>query len=154
MFDKVYPILEQAIDYPTIKLSELNINIITSLCKYLNINTQIECNSSNYQKIEDLLIDEKYMSENYRGIDKKVVRIFEICKKEQANVFINAIGGTKLYNKDLFAAHNIQLYFIKMLDLKYEQYKNLFIPNLSIIDVMMFNSVDRIQELLNKYELV
>jgi len=33
-------------------------------------------------------------------------------------------------------------------------FKNEFVPNLSILDVMMFNSVEEINEMLGKYELI
>ena len=36
----------------------------------------------------------------------------------------------------------------------YPQFKNEFVPNLSIIDVMMFNSPENIRRLLSSYELV
>ena len=38
---------------------------------------------------------------------------------------------------------------VKYGDIKYQQFKDSFCPWLSIIDVMMFNSVERIQEMLN-----
>ncbi len=37
--------------------------------------------------------------------------------------------------------------------IKYKQFNNEFVPWLSIIDVMMFNSKEQIQEYLNKYTL-
>ena len=36
----------------------------------------------------------------------------------------------------------------------YKQFNNEFQSNLSIIDVMMFNSKEEIKQLLNKYELI
>ena len=39
-------------------------------------------------------------------------------------------------------------------DIHYNQFDNEFIPNLSIIDVLMFNSKEQIQRMLNNYELV
>ena len=59
-----------------------------------------------------------------------------------------------LYNKEDFAKNGIELNFIKMNDIKYKQFNNEFVPNLSIIDVMMFNSPETIIELLNKYTLI
>ncbi|HOA81203.1 MAG TPA: WbqC family protein, partial [Defluviitaleaceae bacterium] len=45
------------------------------------------------------------------------------------------------------------LNFLKTDDIKYQQFGDEFIPNLSIIDVMMFNSREKIQELLEQYTL-
>ena len=41
-----------------------------------------------------------------------------------------------------------------MKEIKYKQFNNDFVPNLSIIDVLMFNDVSRVREFLDAYELV
>ena len=76
-----------------------------------------------------------------------------LCKSENANIYINAIGGKELYCKEVFANENIELKFIKSKEIVYKQFENTFIPWLSIIDVMMFNSKDEIRKMLNEYEL-
>ncbi len=80
--------------------------------------------------------------------------MIHICKLLDATAYINAIGGQSLYNREAFQKNNITLQFIKSLDINYKQFNNRFIPWLSIIDVLMFNSLETIQEMLNKYELV
>ena len=49
---------------------------------------------------------------------------------------------------------NIDLKFIKSENILYQQFKNEFKPWLSIIDVIMFNSVEDTRMLLNKFELI
>ena len=105
--------------------------------EYLNINTDILI-SSNIEKAEAL-----------HGQD----RVIDICKRLNTIQYINAIGGQNLYNKKVFAKNCIQLNFIKMNEIKYKQFNNEFVPNLSIIDVMMFNSPETIREMLDNYEL-
>ena len=46
------------------------------------------------------------------------------------------------------------LNFIQPELIEYKQFKNEFIPYLSIIDIMMFNSKKDIQNMLNIYKLV
>lgn len=41
-----------------------------------------------------------------------------------------------------------------MKDIQYPQFGRKFIPSLSIIDVLMFNSKEKIQGLLDEYELI
>ena len=154
MFNDVFPILEQAIYYPAEKISELDTYTIVTVCNYLKINTIIESDSNKYRAIENLILDPEYISEKYKDIENKTIRIFELCRMEQAETFYNAIGGEQLYSKELFEKYNINLRFVKSSDIKYKQSRNTFIPNLSIIDVLMFNRIDEIQELLTKYELV
>ena len=64
------------------------------------------------------------------------------------------IDHPKLYSKEEFKKNGIDLYFIKMDNIEYKQFSNEFIPNLSIIDVLMHNGKEGTKELLNKYTLV
>lgn len=43
---------------------------------------------------------------------------------------------------------------LKTDDIEYAQFNNEFQQNLSILDVMMFNSVSEIREMLKKYTLI
>lgn len=81
-------------------------------------------------------------------------RVINICRKAGAKKYVNPIGGVKLYDKQFFQEAGIELFFLKSKPLEYKQFNSDFVPGLSIIDVMMFNSVDDIQKMLNQYELV
>ncbi|MCF8333440.1 MAG: WbqC family protein, partial [Bacteroidales bacterium] len=83
----------------------------------------------------------------------KAERLIAICKKNNIRNYINAAGGKELYTKDQFLEHNISLHFIKNHWRKYSQFGDDFIPNLSIIDVMMFNSPEEVRGMMNDYEL-
>lgn len=81
-------------------------------------------------------------------------RIIEICKRLHAKQYINPIGGEKLYSKEKFLNEGIQLSFLKTDDAVYRQYGNEFIGSLSMIDVLMFNTVPEVKVLLKKITLV
>jgi hypothetical protein len=81
-------------------------------------------------------------------------KVLSLCKKQNADIYINSIGGVELYNKETFKQNNIELNFIKSNPIQYTQFNNEFVPWLSIIDVMMFNSRDQIKEYLNNYTLI
>ena len=119
-------------------ISEFNKLSIERINEYLGIETKIEDSSG------------KYNNENLSGQD----RVINICKKENATIYINAIGGTELYDKEKFKNSNINLYFLKPIYISYKQQNNEFIPWLSIIDVMMFNDKNRIRNMLNNYSLI
>jgi hypothetical protein len=80
--------------------------------------------------------------------------IIEICKTLNADIYVNAIGGQELYDKNVFEEEGIQLNFIKTGPLSYTQFNNSFVENLSILDILMFNSKYDIMEMLEKYELI
>lgn len=81
-------------------------------------------------------------------------KVLSLCKAQKADVYINSIGGVELYDKTIFKQNGIELNFIKSNPLKYKQFNDEFVPWLSIIDVMMFNSKEQIQEYLNEYTLI
>ena len=77
-----------------------------------------------------------------------------MCNILKADKYINAIGGQELYNKEIFKENGIELNFLKTELVEYKQFKNDFVPYLSIIDILMFNSKDEIKNMLNSYELM
>jgi hypothetical protein len=81
-------------------------------------------------------------------------KVLAICKERNATQYINSIGGVELYNKEIFKQNNIELNFIKSNLIQYKQFNNEFIPWLSIIDVLMFNSKEEINKYLNEYTLI
>lgn len=137
-FKTVYPVIERSILYDENDLTAYIKYSIEQVKLFLNITTEIIC-SSDIKKDNTLKAQE---------------RIIEINKKLGASVYINAIGGQSLYSKEVFRQNSIELKFIEMRRLEYEQFQSKFVPNLSIIDVLMFNSVEGIKELLNQYTLL
>jgi hypothetical protein len=81
-------------------------------------------------------------------------KVLSLCKEQNADVYINSIGGVELYDKETFKQNNIKLNFIKSNPIQYKQFNNEFVSWLSIIDVMMFNSKEQIKEYLNNYTLI
>jgi len=137
-YDDVFPVIENIITLDEKNLARYLEFSIRRVSEYLSIDTELIV-SSTITKNNDL-----------RGQDKVV----EICKVLGADEYINAIGGQALYSPEDFAAQGIKLKFLKTGEIRYQQFKNEFVPNLSIIDVMMFNSLEEISELMDDYELV
>jgi hypothetical protein len=137
-FEAFYPFVEDILLQEENNLAKFIAYSLQKICNLLSIETTIMI-SSYIEKNNDL-----------KGQDK----IIEICKKVKATNYINAIGGTSLYDDDIFLKNNISLNFIKSTPFIYSQFKNEFIPWLSIIDVMMFNSPKQIKDQLSQYELI
>jgi hypothetical protein len=137
-FVQVFPIIEKIIALEEKNLAKFITYSLIEICNFLSIETTILISSS-IEKNNDL-----------KGQDK----IIEICKKNEANSYINAIGGMKLYDKDVFLKCGISLNFIQSNPIFYSQFKNEFIPWLSIIDVMMFNPPEQIRDFLSQYDLI
>ena len=94
-------------------------------------------------------------SEIYNNAELKgAERILDIAKTERAGIYVNPIGGRELYSQDEFVKNGITLLFLRTKDFSYNQFGNTFVPNLSFIDVLMFNSNSEIRSLLNLYDLI
>ena len=86
------------------------------------------------------------------GLEKSD-KIIEIVKIMKADTYINPIGGTMLYNKAYFRKRGVDLFFLESKEIVYPQFKNQFVPNLSIIDTLMFNSKNQTKRMLRYYSL-
>jgi hypothetical protein len=137
-FLDVYHVIENILNQDEKNLARYLEYSIQKICKYLSIDTELVVSSS--------------VSKNnaLKGQDK----VIEICKVLGADEYYNAIGGQKLYSCIDFDTQNIKLKFLKTGTVEYKQFNNEFIPNLSIIDVMMFNSREEIKFKLEIYDLL
>jgi hypothetical protein len=78
-----------------------------------------------------------------------------MCAAVGARTYANAIGGRELYSKETFRERGIELKFVQSRPFEYAQFGGTFVPWLSIIDVMMFNSLDTIKTCIStNYELI
>lgn len=113
-----------------ISISKFNINLIKRICDYLEIKTQIVLSSNGLTYLP-------------KGEGLK-----DIVGKLKGDIYINAIGGQKLYTKEDFAIQNIDLKFIKMGDVEFDN------PYSSILDLLFKHSKEHIQIQLKKYTLI
>lgn len=111
-----------------------------------------------YQVILDYLdIDTKLILSSHIAKDNTLraeQKVKHICHILDADTYYNAIGGQELYDKEDFAHEGINLQFLKTNVITYQQYKNDFVPNLSILDVLMFNGKEGTKKLLKEYTLI
>lgn len=81
-------------------------------------------------------------------------RVIEICQALGATEYVNPIGGLELYSKAKFAAEDIVLSFLKARATGYPQHGDPHVPFLSIIDVLMFNPLERLPGMLEHFDRV
>jgi len=137
-FEETYPFIEKIILYDEKNLAKYIGNSIQKIARYLDMDTKFIC-------LSDLQGETTLRAQD---------RTIDICKRLNADRYINAIGGQELYDKERFQAEGISLNFLRSEPAAYQQFDNEFEPNLSIIDVMMFNSKDEIKEMLEQYVLI
>lgn len=137
-FNAGFALIEKILNYPERNVAEFLFHSIKAVSQYLEINTKFIKSS----EIEG--------NDNYR----REYRIFDFCKRLGGDTYINAVGGQDLYHFDDFEKHGVTLKFIRPNIRPYKQFHNEFVPGLSILDVIMFNSVDAIKDMLNDFGLI
>ena len=137
-FEEIFALISECLLFRTEFISGLASNSLMLISEYLGFDTIFESSYEKYHHTYDL---------------KKAERLIEICKINHCNHYINPIGGIEIYNKKQFKDKGIKLNFLKTELIPYKQFKNEFIPGLSIIDVLMFNSIHETREMLNNFEL-
>jgi len=129
-FNFVYPIIESILMYEERNLFSFIFNSIKEIKQYLDIKTPLIISSS-------IPINHNLKAGN---------KVIELCKARKATIYINPIGGVELYSKEDFKNDGLELQFLKANNITYPQFKNDFVPFLSIIDVMMFNNKQTVTE--------
>jgi WbqC-like protein family len=138
-FAQTFPLVEEIVRYEDRNLFRFLHHSIVKTCKHLGITTEIRVSS-------DFAIDHDLRSQD---------KVLALCQAADARTYINAIGGMELYSRETFREHGIELKFIQSKLFEYPQFGKEFVPWLSIVDVMMFNSVEAIRgSLVTKYEFV
>lgn len=137
-FNRVFPIIYDVIMEKSGLISNALIKQFRNVCEYLDIKTELIV-SSQLQKDNSLKSQDK---------------IIHICHLLNGTEYINAIGGTDLYNDTAFKNNGLDLFFLKTNFRPYKQFNNEFVQGLSMIDILMFNDVQQIKQMLNDFVLI
>jgi len=137
-FDGVFPLIEEVLGNPERNLAKYLDYGIKRISDYLGLHPKWHTSSA-LQKAKSLHGQE---------------RILAICEELKATHYINPPGGKELYDHENFLRRSMELSFIQAQSVPYRQFGQAFVPNLSIIDVMMFNDREQCAGLLEEYDLV
>lgn len=137
-FKETYELVEEVLSLETKNIVDLNVYGMDLIMKYLEIPFDYQI----FSKM-DLKIDK---------VNDAGEWALNISKAMGADIYINPPGGINIFDRNKFEKSNIKLKFLKVKLEEYSQKKSKFIEGLSIIDVMMFNSKEKINEMLNEYE--
>lgn len=131
-FSEVFPLIEKSVLFEEKNLFQFIYHSIVCVKDFLEIKTPLVISSG-------LNIDHQLKAEK---------KVLALCKASRASTYINPIGGVELYDKQEFKNEGVELQFLKADNIIYKQYQNEFVPFLSIIDVMMFNTKENVKEYL------
>ena len=137
-FEDVFALFERAVMNPDVNLFRFIHFSLQEACRYMNVQTKLVVSS-------DVDIDHSLKAQN---------KVIAICKRLGADTYVNPSGGRELYSRRDFNSAGIELLFLNSKAPAYRQLENEFIPSLSIIDVMMFNSPAALGKMLTEFELI
>ena len=136
-FDKFYPVIYEIIHSDNKLISNLAEFSIKAVADYIGLNT-------NFISSSEVLVEN-----DLRGED----RIIALCKALGVQEYVNLPGGKSLYDRNKFKLKGIGLKFVKPRTFSYKQFNDVFVPQLSIIDILMFNDIDQVAEHIKAYEI-
>lgn len=137
-YEDVMPIILGILNQETTHLVTYLHNGLREISEYLGIT------------VEWVLSSEIDKNNKLTGQDK----IIDICDNLGAKKYINLPGGKQLYDNKRFSEKNIELMFIEPGGIFYKQQNFDFVSNLSIIDIIMFNSCSNIRSFIKEYDIV
>lgn len=138
-FDPTFAMLEQVVRYEDGNLFRFLRHSIVITCAHIGIATEIKVSS-------EIAINHELKSQE---------KVIALCGAVGASTYVNSIGGMELYSKEAFREKGIDLKFIKPKPFEYPQFGAPFVPWLSIVDVLMFNSLDTVRDCISKnHELI
>jgi len=127
--------IAKTLDISVDTLGTLNTCIITEVCQFLEIDTKIVALSE---------LDISPPEHNSPGGWPVY-----LCKQLGAEDYLNSSGGRHLYNPELFRRHGINLHFHEHIGLRYDTGPFQFVPDLSIIDVLMWVDTDTVRQVIH-----
>jgi GNAT superfamily N-acetyltransferase len=133
-FDEVFPLLEKIVRCTERALVAYLRHGLLALQAYLEIKAKIAPTSAAYN------------NEYLRG----EARILDICRQEGATDYFNLSGGAELYHEPAFRSQGIALHLLETTAPVYKQFGGAFVPQLSIVDVLMFNPLATVQSWLSE----
>lgn len=137
-FDTVFPVIERIVRAPLNNLFDYVHHSLVEMARFLEIETPMVVSST-------MAIDHTLKAEQ---------KVLALCKAMGADRYVNPIGGQALYSPAAFAAESIRLDFMQSRLREYPQFGNTFVPNLSILDVLMFNPKATVRAMLSEVDVI
>ncbi|HIE4215328.1 TPA: WbqC family protein [Proteus mirabilis] len=138
-FHSIFPIIENVLTNNNRNVANITSLSIIKIFEYLSL-------KFNYTFSSD---------QNYNRTYNAQEKIYELCKINDAQEYINPIGGKSLYNKDEFKKRNIKLNFLEPVLSPYTQINSSnFVSNASVIDILMNCNKDEIINQFNNFKII
>lgn len=124
-FEQHFEFVSNALLFETDNLAEYNIHLLKSVMQFLDIKTET-IRSSELKHIEGTSTE----------------RLVNICSQLKASSYLCGFGGKKYQDEEMFTAQNIEVVTSPFQHPVYNQRWGTFIPNMSIVDLILNEGVN------------
>lgn len=132
-------------------LKELFANDFDDITHLNQKSLQLVCDYLGFQRDFPIFSEMNLFIEEVNAPDEWALNI---CKAMNVSSYINPIGGSEFFDRIKYEKAGVDLKFQQMKLDEYDQKRQPFEAGLSILDVMMFNSPDDINVMMDHFELV
>ena len=132
-------------------LKELFANDFDDITHLNQKSLQLVCDYLGFQRDFPIFSEMNLSIEEVNAPDEWALNI---CKAMNVSSYINPIGGSEFFDRKKYEKSGIDLKFQQMKLDEYDQKRLPFEEGLSILDVMMFNSPDDINVMMDHFELL
>jgi hypothetical protein len=140
-YREVSQLVQQSLNHNFTKITQVNKATLEAVCEYLG-----------FKKVLPILSKMSLEIETPTAPDEWAVNI---CKAlGDVDEYWNPPGGQSFFNKAKYDQAGITLKFQKVKLEEYDQKRQPFEAGLSIVDILMFNSPETVNRMLDNYELI
>ena len=137
-FEAVMPLIDEVLNTPTSSITVLLKRQFELLCSYMSIDTKL------------IWASEVEWAEGALGPQERILSM--VCELGGSR-YVNPVSGSALYSSERFSQRGVELSFHAMNPVTYAQGTGTYVPNLSIIDLMMWNSKEELSQLLEDFTI-
>ena len=139
-YEEASALVARCLDADCESIAQWNVSALQSVCEYLGI-------SFDYEYSSDLAYDRTAITHPGQWA-------LETASYLGASDYVNPAGGHEIFRAAEFSARGVALRFLRPALQPYAQGRDGFVGALSIVDVMMWNPVAKIRDMLDAYAII
>lgn len=139
-FQAVYALVEECLSTGMHSLRDLNVLCLQRVCQYLEIPLKFEIFSEMELSIEPVHSPDEWA--------------LHICKALGETDYLNPPGAMEMFDRKKYSDAGVSIRFLQFEPTPYNQKKSCFLPNLSVLDAMMFCPPEEIRAMLGRFTLL
>ena len=132
-------LLRELLADEVVGLADLNVKCLARCCEYIGLSFQ-------YRLFSEMRLV-------LPGIDTAGEWALQTARAIGATTYINPPGGRSIFDASAFDKAGIELKFLEPELPEYDQHGQAFLPGLSIIDVLMWNDLRAVRDMIADYRL-